>query len=201
MAEEETAPDEGTEKKKGLPPFVLPLVLALVGMGAGGFAGFKVVGPKLTAGFTGGLTAADVSAHASKKGEHADGESADSTDEEASAEGEKPGAKHEGGEPEKPPVYTISDLVLNPAGSGGTRFLMLTVAFDMKDSTGVEALKLRDAEIKDAVLALVGGKTVDQLAEVSAREPLKVEIRDLVGRITKKPKAIKRVSFPQFVIQ
>ena len=198
MAEEETHDESAEPKKKSLPAFVLPLVLALVGTGAGGFVGAKVVGPRLTGGFTGGLTAADVGAHALAKGGH--GEGADSTDEEASAEGgEAKGGEH--GEAAPPPLYTISDLVLNPAGSGGTRFLMLSVAFDMKDSAGVEALKQRDAEIKDAVLALVGGKTVDQLSEVSAREPLKVEIRDLVGRITKKPKMIKRVSFPQFVIQ
>ena len=201
MSEEATAPDEGAApKKKGLPPFVLPIVLALVGTGAGGFVGAKVVGPKLTAGFADVIAADGAAAHGAKKGAH----SADTTDEEASAEAEgdaaKAGGEH-GGEKSAPPLYTISDLVLNPAGSGGTRFLMLSVAFDMKDSSGVEALKSRDAEIKDAVLALVGSKTVDQLAEVSAREPLKVEIRDLVAKITKKPKAIKRVSFPQFVIQ
>ena len=197
MSEEATAPDEGAApKKKGLPPFVLPIVLALVGTGAGGFVGAKVVGPKLTVGFADVIAADGAAAHGAKKGAH----SADNTDEEASAEAEGDAAKG-GGEKGSPPLYTISDLVLNPAGSGGTRFLMLSVAFDMKDSSGVEALKSRDAEIKDAVLALVGSKTVDQLAEVSAREPLKVEIRDLVAKITKKPKAIKRVSFPQFVIQ
>lgn len=197
MAEEESAPDESTEpkKKKSLPPFVLPLVLALVGVAGGGVVGAKVVGPRLTKGFSDGHTAAaDSLAHAAKKS---------GADEETTADGEhdatKGGGEH--GEGGAPPLYTISDLVLNPAGSGGTRFLMLSVAFDMKDSAAVEALKQRDAEIKDAVLALVGGKTVDQLAEVSAREPLKIEIRDLVGRITKKPKAITRVSFPQFVIQ
>jgi flagellar FliL protein len=195
MAAEETAPDEGTEpKKKALPAFVMPLVLALAGIGAGGFVGLKVVAPKVVSGFTSDLiTAADVAAHATKK---------DSTEEEIAAAAEAHAGKGGKGEGEsKPPLYTISDLVLNPAGSGGTRFLMLSVAFDMVDSTGVESMKQRDAEIKDAVLALVGGKTVDELAEVSAREPLKVEIRDLVAKITKKPKAIKRVSFPQFVIQ
>ena len=195
MAEEEIAPDEGTEprKKKALPAFVVPLVLALSGIGAGAAVGMKVVAPKVVAGFTSDLImASDVAAHATKK---------DSTEEEIAAAAEAHAAK--GGEhgDAKPPLYTISDLVLNPAGSGGTRFLMLSVAFDMADSAGVESMKLRDAEIKDAVLALVGGKTVDELAEVSAREPLKAEIRALVNGITKKPKAIKRVSFPQFVIQ
>jgi flagellar protein FliL len=202
MAEEANAPVEGAEKKKkGLPSFVMPLVLFLAGIGGGGFVGAKVVAPKLTAGFAGTLTSAELIAHAKKGGEHGDADEGDSTDdgEHATEEGAKGGGEH--GPAAAPPLYTLSDLVLNPAGSGGTRFLMLSVALDMKDSSAVEALKARDSEIKDAVLALVGGKTVEQLAEVSSREPLKVEIRELVGRITKKPKSIKRVSFPQFVIQ
>jgi flagellar protein FliL len=206
-AEDATA-DSTEKKKKGLPAFVMPLVMLIAGLGGGGFVGAKVVGPKLTAGISGTLTPPELTAHASKKkSAHADDSEGDETsadegedgDGEAHADGEAKGGEH--GPPTAPPLYTISDLVLNPAGSGGTRFLMLSVAFDMKDSTGVEALKQRDAEIKDAVLALVGAKTVEQLAEVSAREPLKAEIKTLVGKITKKPKAIKRVSFPQFVIQ
>lgn len=191
MSDEETPPDEVTEKpKRGLPAFVVPLVLALVGFGAGGFAGAKVIAPKLTANLTGDLTAADLAAHAVPTA--ADSAHADS----AAHEG---GGEHDPSGP--PPLYTISDLVLNPAGSGGTRFLMMSVAFDMKDSAAVETLKQHDAEIKDAVLALVGGKTVEQLAEVSAREPLKLEITTLVDRVVKQTKLIKRVSFPQFVLQ
>jgi flagellar protein FliL len=204
MPEEETVPDEGTEpkRKKGLPPFVLPIVLALVGVGAGGFVGAKVVGPKLTASITGNLTPAELAAHKPAKG--GDGEHGAEGDEEGAGDEEHAdGAGKEGehGPAGPPPVYTISDLVLNPAGSGGTRFLMLSVAFDMKDSSAVDVLKQRDAEIKDAVLALVGAKTVEQLSEVTAREPLKAEINALVSTIVKKKKLIKRVSFPQFVIQ
>lgn len=201
MADEETNAAEGAEKKKkGLPPFVIPAVLLVAGLGAGGFVGAKVVAPKLTAGIVGNLTAADLAAHAKKPGGE-EGDGSDSTEAEG-GDGEEHAAAA-GGEhgPTTPPVYTMSDLVLNPAGSGGTRFLMMSVAFDMKDSTAVQAMQTRDAEIKDAVLALVGAKTVEELSEVSAREPLKLEIREMVGKITKKPKLIKRVSFPQFVIQ
>ncbi|MBC7563854.1 MAG: flagellar basal body-associated FliL family protein [Gemmatimonadaceae bacterium] len=201
MAEDETpAEDAAPKAKKSLPPFVMPLVMVLAGLGGGGFVGAKVVGPKLTAGFSGGLTAVDLGAHGLKKsGAEGDSTSDKSADDEAHAEG---GDATSGGEhgAATAQLYTIADLVLNPAGSGGTRFLMLSVAFDVKDSAAVETLKLRDAEIKDAVLALVGAKTVEQLAEVTAREPLKVEIKDLVQKIMKQ-KLIKRVSFPQFVIQ
>lgn len=196
MTEEETAPDDGTEKKKKtLPPFVIPLVIALAGLGGGAAIGAMVVGPKLSASIIGNLTPAELAAHAPGKdtsGEHA------TTGE---ADGEHADGAGKDGAHGPPPLYTISDLVLNPAGSGGTRFLMLSVAFDMKDSAAIDILKQRDAEIKDAVLALVGAKTVEQLAEVSAREPLKAEINTLVSTIVKQKKLIKRVSFPQFVIQ
>ncbi len=209
MAEEAAAPEGAEPKKKGLPPFVIPLVMALVGLGSGGFVGAKVVGPKLTTGIVKNLTLDDVNAHAGKKKkaasedgeEHAEGE--DGAEGEEGEDGEHAEAAKEGehGPATPPPSYTIADLVLNPAGSGGTRFLMLSVAFDMKDSASAEAIKLRDAEIKDAVLALVGAKTVEQLSDVAAREPLKVEIKDLVNKVMKRKKVIKRVSFPQFVIQ
>lgn len=203
MAEEETAPAESGEKvKKGLPGFVMPLVLVLVGLGGGGFVGARVVGPKLTAGLMANLTPAELAAHTPKAS--VDGEDGEDHGDAADGEHAEAAAKEGGGDHGSagpPPLYTISDLVLNPAGSGGTRFLMLSVAFDMKDSASVDLLRQRDAEIKDAVLALVGAKTVEQLAEVSAREPLKVEINELVTRIVKKKKLIKRVSFPQFVIQ
>jgi flagellar FliL protein len=196
MAEADIAP-EGAEPKKGLPPFVIPIVLAIVGLGSGGFVGAKVVGPKLTSGIVRNLTIDDVNAHASKrKKAAADGEEHGEGDE--VAEGETADAAKVPAAPS--PVYTIADLVLNPAGSGGTRFLMLSVAFDMKDSASSEAIKLRDAEIKDAVLALVGAKTVEQLSDVASREPLKLEIKNQIVRIMKK-QVIKRVSFPQFVIQ
>ena len=204
MAEEEAAAEGAEPKKKGLPPFVLPLVLVLVGLGSGGFVGAKVVAPKLTNGIVRNLTLDDLNAHGGKKKkaagdgeEHAEGDAAAAGEEGDHAEAPA-GGEH--GPAAPPPAYTIADLVLNPAGSGGTRFLMLSVAFDMKDSASAESIKQRDAEIKDAVLALVGAKTVEQLSEVSSREPLKVEINALVSRILKK-KVIKRVSFPQFVIQ
>ncbi|HYW49624.1 MAG TPA: flagellar basal body-associated FliL family protein [Gemmatimonadaceae bacterium] len=193
MSEEEIPTEETAEPKakRGLPKFLMPLLLILTGLGSGGFVGAKVVGPKLTVGIEKGLTTAELTAHGGPKKPGEEGEAAAGDAEKAAEHGEGGAAA---------PLYTISDLVLNPAGSGGTRFLMMSVAFDVKDSSSVEMLKARDAEIKDAVLALVGSRTVEQLAEVSEREPLKLEINAVVTRITKK-NLIKRVSFPQFVIQ
>ncbi len=90
--------------------------------------------------------------------------------------------------------------MLNPAESGGTRFLLLTISFELKNAELAETMKARDAELRDAVLASLGGKSVEQLAEMSAREALKEELRDVAARLFRAG-AVKRVYFPQFVIQ
>ncbi len=72
---------------------------------------------------------------------------------------------------------TIDNLVLNPSGSGGTRHLMLSVAVEVKDDADAEQMKARDAEVRDAVLHVLGSKTVDELADIAARDSLKLELR------------------------
>jgi flagellar FliL protein len=220
MADSETpAADDAGEakkKKKGLPPAAIPAIATILGIGAGGFVGAAVLAPSLTHGIgTGVVSAAELSVdqaggkkkkaaddHAEDDEEHADEEHADGEEgEEEEEDGEKKTEKEGEHGPAAPQVYTVADMVLNPAGSGGQRFVMLTVAMEAKDSATVALLQGRDPEIRDAILALVGGKTVEELAEVAAREPLKTEIMATVARITKKKKGVKRVSFPQFVIQ
>ena len=141
-------------------------------------AGAFFVGPRLAQGITPHVATAADSA-AAEEGEH----------------GEK-------GEVTALPVYTIDNLVLNPAESGGTRFLLLTLAFELKDAATLEEMKTRDAELRDAVLVTVGGKTVEFLSEMSTRDSLKNELRTAAMKLFPKRKgAIKRIYFPQFVIQ
>ena len=95
----------------------------------------------------------------------------------------------------------IENLVLNPAGSNGTRFLMAAVAAEVKDEKIDEEMGQRDAELRDAVLRILGERTVDQLAEMSLRDALKNELVDSLNARLKSKTAVKRVYFPQFVIQ
>jgi flagellar FliL protein len=97
------------------------------------------------------------------------------------------------------PVHLLDNLVLNPAGSGGTRFLLLSVAFEVKSAAVLEQMKARDAELRDVVLVTLGSKSVEELADMHAREALKTELRTATEKTFKK--GVKRVYFPQFVIQ
>jgi flagellar FliL protein len=184
-------PPADGEKKRSLPAFV-PVVLAVVvGIAAGGAGGAFFVGPLLAEGI-----APKTAATAAPAGDHG-GEGAEEGEEEQPAaegkEGEGAAAK---------PVYTIDNLVLNPAQSGGTRFLLLTIAFELKDDATLEEMKTRDAELRDAVLVTVGAKSVEYLSDMAVRDTLKGELKSVAGKLfPKKKNAIHRIYFPQFVIQ
>lgn len=110
-----------------------------------------------------------------------------------------PAAKHEA------PVvaavtHAIENLVLNPAGTGGTRFLMVTATFELKDGATEQLMKDHEAEVRDHILALLGKKSVDQLTDVTQREDIKREVLDAVSPMLPKGSILK-VFFPQFVIQ
>lgn len=111
-------------------------------------------------------------------------------------------AEGEGGEKKAgAAILMMENLVLNPAGSNGTRFLMAAVAAELKDEKVKEDMASRDAELRDAVLRLLGERTVDQLSDVTLREDLKKQLTDSLNARLGMKGAIKRVYFPQFVIQ
>lgn len=107
------------------------------------------------------------------------------------------------GHGEAPPaavVHAVDNIVLNPAGTGGTRFLMVTAAFELSDAKHAETLKSRDAELRDRLLGLLARKSVEQLADATLRDQLRSEVLATVAPMLP-PKSLRRVLFPQFVIQ
>lgn len=177
MAEEQTTAEEsaeGGEAKKG---GKLLMVGGLVGgLALGSVAGLFVLGPRL----------APSPAHAAtaKPAEKKEGEGKDG----------------EGKKGEAAPVYQIDNLVLNPAGSGGTRFLLMSVALEVKDAAAAESLKGRDAELRDAILRLIGTMTVEQISDAWSHDALRSQLVTAVNQIVGAG-TVRRAYFPQFVIQ
>lgn len=156
----------------------LPLVIALtIGLSVGALAGSLIVGPLVAEGDAAGECACEA----------------------GEAEGEH-GAVDSHGKPVAKPVYTVENMVLNPAQSGGTRYLVLSISFSVKDSTTVSKMKDREPELRDILLKVLGSKTVPQLSDIAARPALKAEVRAQAGRLFGE-KTITDVFFPQFVIQ
>lgn len=195
MSEQAQAPAEGEEAPAKAGPKGVVLIGALVGsLLIGGAAGVFAVGPML----------------AKKSGYVVTPASHDAEGEEAAAEGEgehgaaPAGGEHgEGGGGAAANLHLIDNLVLNPAGSGGSRFLMLATALEFNEAAQVEEMKARDSEVRDVILRVMGSKSVEELSDMAHREEIKNELADSLATLFKKSKKkpIRRVYFPQFVIQ
>jgi flagellar FliL protein len=112
---------------------------------------------------------------------------------------EKAAADH-GAAPADAPVHMIENLVLNPAGSGGARFLLASVGLQTTSAVANELVIKRDVEARDVVLAILGGKRVEELAEISNRDRFRVELKNALDSLLG-PGVVRRIYFPQFVIQ
>jgi flagellar FliL protein len=97
-------------------------------------------------------------------------------------------------------THSIENLVLNPAGSGGTRFLMVTATFELRDGSVEQQMKDHDAEVRDHILAMLGKKTVEELSDITLRESMKQEVLAAVASLFPK-NSVRKVFFAQFVIQ
>lgn len=181
MANEQPQADAAPSKPK------MPILIGLVavGLAVGGGTGAAFLGPMMAKKMG---KAAPVAAQV----DAADADSAEEHgDEEPAADGKSATAT---------PVHLLENLVLNPAGSGGSRFLLLTVALEVGSTKAGDDFKGRDAELRDIILTTLGTKTVDELTDITQREVFKKELQVAVtARFGKN--AVKRLYFPQFVVQ
>jgi flagellar FliL protein len=192
--EEPKQPDAGGAAPSG-PKSKLPLIAAIVaGIAVGAGSGVMVAGPMFARKFT---------------AQHAAAASDSSGTEEAATEDGGKDAKAEGGDHEggkggaaaaAPPVLTLENLVLNPSGSNGSRYLLMTLAIECKDAKGVESLTLRDPELRDLILNTLGKKSVEELSDIAQRDQIKTEILNALSERFGKA-TVKQLYFPQFVIQ
>jgi flagellar FliL protein len=151
---------------------LIGVIIAAIGAGAGG--GF-VLAPRLAP-------------PAAGKADSADAEPGHDTKEHG--KGEKEGGK----------IFKIENLIVNPAGSEGARFLMTSVAFEVETEVAEAALKDHDVQVRDLIVTRLESQTMRMLTQPYARDSIKrllaAAIVPLVG-----PKARVTVYLPQFVIQ
>lgn len=167
---EDEAEGEGQEGGKRAPMIPL-LIVGLIGLGGGGAMGGRFLGPLVGE----QLAQRQVDTpNRSNGGGHGDGEATG--------------------------VHIVDNLVVNPADSEGTRFLLTSVAIRVASPEDAELLAARDVELRDALIMILGSKTVDELTDITLRRGIVDEIfRSLVAIIG--PEIIQRVLLPQFVIQ
>lgn len=98
------------------------------------------------------------------------------------------------------PVHLLDNMVLNPAESGGSRFLLISVALQLTSESALGTVKARDAALRDMVLGILGSLTVEDLTDIARRGDLRARIQVGVDSLAG-ARIVAAVYFPQFVIQ
>lgn len=98
------------------------------------------------------------------------------------------------------PVHVVDNLVVNPAGTDGSRFLLTSIAIETRNPADTALLSREDVEIRDAFILVLGSKTVAQLSDISRRGEISDELQGAVQKVVG-PGVVSRIYLPQFVIQ
>ena len=97
-------------------------------------------------------------------------------------------------------VFTLDDIVINPAGSRTKTFFVLSLVFMIKEKDGFKEVEKREPAIKDRVLSLLCRKTAQWLSKVDNRDILRNEIKLIVNRQLVDTQVTK-VYFTKYVLQ
>jgi flagellar FliL protein len=95
--------------------------------------------------------------------------------------------------------YQLENVVVNPAGSEGLRFLMVTVALELRDAKALTRMGEQEVRVRDAVVAVLERQSLEMLTGPGARDSLRSRLMAAVAPLA--DGALLRVYLPQFVIQ
>ncbi|MEE9442138.1 MAG: flagellar basal body-associated FliL family protein [candidate division Zixibacteria bacterium] len=197
MEVEET---ESSETSKGSSPIVkygIYAAIVIVMVMAAWFVTLKVVKPM----FAGGDEAAEVAEDESKSGHEEQAEESEDSHASTERDSHSSGSEDEDyGDVPDSDIYLINEIIVNPAGTGGTRFLSTSIGFELKSAKAGKLFRERDAVVRDALITILSSQSVPQLSDFKQRERLRKLIKLRVQKLLKTDD-IEAVYFTEFAMQ
>lgn len=90
-------------------------------------------------------------------------------------------------------------ILVNLAGSRGQSIAKVSLEFEVDNDAVIKEIEKRKPQIRDVLITLLSGKTLDEISTVEGKDSLREEIRDTVNRFLSKGK-IKRVLFTDLMV-
>lgn len=168
----------GSAQGRPKPPLLIGIIAGAILIGGAG--GSQIIAPKLRG--PAGPLSEEVSPGAADAGSH------------GKSKKKGKGAHGEGG-----PVFRIESIIVNPAETEGTRFLMATIAFEFSDPKAEERMRASEVRVRDIVVTVLETQTLEALTQPGARDRVKRQLADAVKEIARDDHLA--VYLPQFVIQ
>jgi flagellar protein FliL len=97
-------------------------------------------------------------------------------------------------------IFVVKDVIVNPAGTNGTRFLLTTVGFEINGAEREKEVEKKEVQVRDVLNTILTGKGLDELVSPEQREQLRKEIFQKVGEMLPAG-TLTNVYFSKFIIQ
>ncbi|RKY72613.1 MAG: hypothetical protein DRQ14_05625 [Candidatus Latescibacterota bacterium] len=98
-------------------------------------------------------------------------------------------------------IYVIKDLIVNPAGTRGTRFFLVSLGLEYSPPGAEDKLKEQEPRIRDRLITILAEKTLAQLSDITYREKLREEINQAVQEVLADDAEVLHVYFVKYVLQ
>jgi flagellar protein FliL len=101
--------------------------------------------------------------------------------------------------PEAAKIFRLDNIIVNPAGTQGQRFLIVSIAIEVGTDPTLERLKNSEVPLRDAVTGMIERMTLPQLTQLGARDTVRAGVL-VYARKFADDSAV-HVYLPQFLIQ
>jgi flagellar FliL protein len=97
-------------------------------------------------------------------------------------------------------IINFENIIVNPSGTMGSRYLNATVGIEVGDAATRAAIEGNSPRIKDALITILSSQTIDQLSTATNREEIRKSIQARLNHMIA-PNEVKAVYFLDFVLQ
>ena len=120
----------------------------------------------------------------------------------ATASSEKAEAKAAHNQEAKPSeIFLIENIIVNPAGTNGTRYLSTSIGLEIeKSELKVEHMKEMTPVIRDILIAIISSRTIEELSTTEGKDLIRKEILEKLATAIG-PEEVSKVYFVDYVLQ
>jgi flagellar FliL protein len=97
-------------------------------------------------------------------------------------------------------IYVVKDLIVNPAGTKGTRFLLTTIGIEVASPAAKQELEKKEVQVRDILNSILSSKELEELVDGQKKKGLRKEIADQIKKMVPEDQ-LKNVYFSKFIIQ
>ena len=97
-------------------------------------------------------------------------------------------------------IYSVDDIIVNPAGTDGKKLLLTSVGFDIATEEGYKELESKEILVKDMIISILSEKSLSKLRNWNYKDSLRTEIASNMQNFMPNIN-VNKVYFSKFIIQ